>query len=75
MTVPVELDRAVRLEMMRRIAVEEEILRAALEAGAATVEITWPNDTLGPRRIFELPKTRRARRRLLKAAETHRHRP
>lgn len=67
MTPSEAIDRAVQEEMMRRVRFEEGILRQALAAGAASVDINWPDHDVTLRHI--LPTTAWARRRLVRRVE------
>lgn len=54
---------AVAEEVLRRIRVEEQILRYAFMGGVATVSVEWP-DEFGPTKQYVVPTDRAGRRRV-----------
>lgn len=68
MTFDSAVNEYVRAEMVRRARLTESLLRQAIDGGAATLTLEWPGD-FGQATRYELPITRRARRRLVRQAD------
>ena len=59
---------AARAELLRRARVQEELLRQAILAGAASLTLEWPDDFSTGTTRWMFPVTRRRRRAALRLA-------